>query len=561
MTDIDDYAREVVEGRVLAGKYHRLSCARHLRDRRRESTPAFPYRFDSDKAERFFAFAQLLKHYRGEWSGQRIVLSSYQRFRLGSIFGWVHTGTGLRRFRKAYNEIPRKSGKSLEAAVVAIYTTFFDGEPGAEGYCAASKREQARIVFGDAKNLVQSSGLRDRITVQVANLHAERTASKLEPLSADYNTMDGLNPHLVILDELHAQPDRGVIDVLETATGARRQPLMFEITTAGDDLVSPCGDEHEYCCKILDGVIQDETFFGFIAHADPEDDWLDERTWKKANPHYDISVKPDDMRALAEKAKHMPSAAAAFRRKRLNIWVNSDNPWLSLDGWQKGQSRPDAWSADDLAHEPCWVGIDLASKIDLLAMVFVFPPRAGRSKWRILRWFWTPADTLMERARRDRAPYDVWRDQGYLQTCPGTRVDHQAVREVLREQRTKFDIEQIGFDPWHADTLIDQLVTEDGFDVDQVLAVPQTYAGMGSAAKRFEADVLAGDVDAQGDPVLRWAVSNAVAQRDGKDNIYPVKKKSRGRIDPVMATLIGMALHLKQPAVVEPRYQMLVFGR
>jgi len=561
MNVVDRYAQSVVRGDLPGGKYHRLACARHLKDRAREGTTEFPYVFDLPRAERFFRFAGRVRHYKGEWAGRLVELSDCQRFRLGSVFGWVRAATGLRRFRKAYNELPRKQGKSLEAGIVADYTTFFDGEPGAEGYCAATKRDQARIVFNDAKALVESSSeLRSRISVLGSNLSHARTRSKLEPLSADHNSMDGLNPHLVIVDELHAHKDRGLIDVLETAMGARRQPLMYEITTAGDDPVSPCGDEHDYACKILDGVIDDESFFAFIAHADLEDDWLSEATWRKANPHYGMSVNPEDMRALATKAKNMPAAAAAFKQKRLNLWVNSAQPWLSLEGWRKGQSKPAEWTAADLLHEPCWVGIDLASKIDLLAMVFVFPPTPGRANWRLLRWVWTPGDTVLERERRDRAPYTQWVEQGHLRTTPGTRVDHQVIRQVLSEERKRFDIEAIGFDPWHADTLIDQLVHQDGFPESQVLAVPQTYAGMGSAAKRFEADVLAGDFDAQGDPLMQWSVSNAVAQRDGKDNIYPVKKKSRGRIDPVMATLIALALYLRQPVQRPPAYQMIVLG-
>ena len=204
MNPIDDYADAVVAGKVPAGKYHRLACVRHLRDREREGTPEFPYRFDLSKAERFFRFAENLKHYKGEWAGQLIHLQPYQRFRLGSVFGWVHQTTGLRRFRHAYHEIPRKNGKSLEAAVVALYVTFFDGEAGAEGYCAATKRDQAKIVFGDAKKLVESSNLKSRIGVFVANLHRDDTASKLEPLGADHDSTDGLNPNAIILDELRA---------------------------------------------------------------------------------------------------------------------------------------------------------------------------------------------------------------------------------------------------------------------------------------------------------------------------------------------------------------------
>lgn len=550
------YAPAVVDGDILAGTYHRLACARHLRDLARQATPGFPYRFDPVRADRFVRFAQMLSHYKGEWAGSSIILEPVQVFRLGSLFGWVHVETGLRRFRTAYNELPRKQGKSLEAAIVALYTTFFDGEPGAEGYTIATKRDQAKIVFSDAKRLVQSSGLKDRITCFASNLHVDATASKLEPLGADYDSTDGLNPHFVGVDELHAHKDRGLLDVMETATGARRQPVTFQITTAGDDLVSPCGDQHDYACKILDGVLSDETFFAFIAHADPGDDWLDERTWQKANPNYGVSVKADDLRALATKARHIPAAAAAFKQKRLNLWVNTSQPWLSIDGWRAGQTTD--WTADDLLHEPCYVGIDLASKLDLCAMVFAFPPTVGRPRWRVLRWVWTPEDTLRERAHRDRAPYDIWVEQGHLLTTPGTRVDHQVLRDVLRVQRQRFDIERIGFDPWHADTLIDQLVNEDGFTATQVLEVRQTYQGMSSGASAVEAAVLAGQVDARGCPLMAWCAANAVVQRDGKDNIFPVKKKSRGRIDPIMALVMAVNLAIRMPPEPPREYRMFV---
>ncbi len=544
MNQIDTYAQSVVAGEVPAGKYHRLACVRHLSDRAREGSPEFPYRFDLGLAERFFTFAEKLSHYKGEWSGQRIVLQPYQKFRLGSLFGWVHIRSGLRRFRTSYSEIPRKNGKTLEAAIVLLYGSFYDNEPGAEGYCIAVKRDQAKLVFTDAKKLVLSSGLKTRIQVRVANLHREETSSKAEPLGADHDSTDGLNPHVYIVDEMHAYKDRGLIDVMETATGARRQPIGFQITTAGNDPVSPCGDQHDYACKVLDGVLVDETFFAFIASADAEDDWLDERTWAKANPNWNVSVNPEDMRALATKAKSMPSAAATFKQKRLNLWVNQFNPCLSVEGWRKGQTE---WTAEDMEHEPCFVGIDLASKIDLCCCSFVFPPAPGRASWRVLQYIWTPEDTLIERAHADKAPYDVWQEQGWLTSTPGTQIDHQLIREVLRAHRAQFDIEQIGFDPWHADTLISQLVNEDGFAETQVLAVPQTFAGMSSACLTMQAEVLGGHVDARGCPVTAWAVSNVVDQRDGKDNMLFTKRKSRGRIDPVIAPTIGMALALRRP--------------
>jgi len=547
---MDEYADAVVAGRVPAGTYHRLACARHQRDRAREATAAFPFRLDLARANRFLSFGQELTHYKGDWAGQRIRWEPHQIFRLGSLFGWIHTDTGVRRFRNCYNELPRKQGKSLETAVVGVYATFFDNEAGAEGYCAATKKDQARIVFDDCKQLVQRSQLRDRITILKSNLSRRSTASKLEPLGADEDSLDGLNPHFVSLDEIHKYKSRAMIDVLETATGARAQPIIYKITTAGDDLNSACGDEHKYACAVLDGSLVDESYFAFIAHADVDDDWTSADTARKANPNFGVSVNPADLAAKVVKARGMPAAKATYQQKHLNLWVNVSQPWLDLDGWRRGQSAPGAWSLAALAGRPCLVGVDLSAKLDLTALVALFPPVADEP-WRVVRYVWTPADTLADRAHRDRAPYLQWRDDGYLRTTPGTRIDHQVIRDALAELRTVVDIRAIGFDPWHADQLIVQLTQLDGFAIDQVVEVAQTYKGMSSGASALEAAVLAGQVDTQRDPLFEWAAGNAVVQRDGKDNMFPIKKRSRGRIDPIMALCVAwsIALRIAAPSV------------
>jgi len=539
---VDAYARRVAAGRIPAGKYHRLACERHLRDRAREATAAFPYRFVPAKADRFFRFAAKLKHYKGEWAGSFIVLQPWQQFRLGSLFGWVHVDTGLRRFRTAYNEIPRKNGKTLEAAIVGLYVTFYDGEPGAEGYCLATKRGQAMFVFNDMKKLVRSSGLKTRIVVRAKNLHRVDTSSKLEPLGKDPE--DGLNPNLIIVDEFHKIKHRDTIDVMETATGARRQPVNYQITTAGNDPVSPCGDQHFYACQILDQVLVDETFFAFIAHADPEDDWTLDATARKANPNYGVSVKPDDLAALVAKALAMPGAAAAYQQKRLNLWVNTDAPWLSIEGWKQGQS---AWTIEELRGQPCVAAVDLSSKIDLAALAFLFPPTATRSSWRYLVRCFTPADTLLARSRRDRAPYLQWAKElipgtpwPVLTTNPGNRIDQDVIRAAVKDAKVLFgvDIQLVGFDPWNAGTIENDLET-DGFPV---LEIPQTIKHMTLPSKDFEAEVLDGLVDAGGNPLLAVQASNVVVYRDGPDNIKPVKKRSSGRIDGIVAMIMARKL-------------------
>jgi phage terminase large subunit-like protein len=535
---VDGYAQDVVAGRRLAGKYHRLACARHLRDRARQPTRAFPYYFDPTRAARFFRFAEALTHYKGKWAGEPIRLQRHQQFRLGSVFGWLHRETGLRRFRTSYTEIPRKNGKSLEAALVALYVSFFDGEAGAEGYCVATKREQAKLVYNDAKRLVRHSGLRYRIEGGFAKQGAlvrEATDSKLEALGADSDSTDGLNPNLVVFDEFHAQKVRDMIDVMETALGARQQPLMYQITTAGQDLRTPCGDQHHYACQILDQVLRDDTFFAFIAHADKDDPPFEERTWRKANPNYGVSVNPAEMKALARKAQHMPPAAAAFKQKRLNLWVLAGETWLSIEGWQAGQSQ---WDAAALAGKACWIGIDMSSKLDLTAVVCLFPPDDDCPRWRVLARCLTPEDTLDDRAHRDRAPYRGWVERGWLETNPGKRIDQNVVLDWVNDANARYQVLAIGVDPWNAGNLV-QTLNDGGF---LAVEVPQTFNQMSQPSKEFEADVLEGLVDSGGNELLQWCVSNAVAQMDGKENIYPTKRKSRGRIDPVVATVIARKL-------------------
>ena len=541
---VDVYARRVVAGKLPVGRYHRLSCARHLRDRAREGRRGFPYIFRPDLADRLYRFAGRLRHYKGrQWAGKPIVLTDCQRFRLGSIVGWVHGRTGLRRFRKSYHEIPRKSGKSVEGGIIIVYLTFFDGEPGAEGYTVAVKRDQAKIVFDVAKMLrSRSPGLRLRIQAYALNLYQAASASKLEPLSADYNSMDGLNPHVIVIDEYHAQKDRRIIDVLETAMGARLQPHIFAITTAGRDPFSPCGDEHEYAKNVLDQVFPDETFFAFIAHADPEDDPFAERTWRKANPHYGVSVNPADMRALAHKARHMPSALAEFKQKRLNIWIHASTPWLDLEAWKAGQTaRPPT----ELLGRPCWAGVDLSSKTDLSATALVFPPTEEDPTWRILCRYFTPEDGLEARERQARAPYRQWVQDGHLTTNPGNRIDHRVILEALLEDGRTYDLRQVGFDPWNVGNLATDLADEWGDAAgERVVEISQNVTQLSEPSKEFAAEVGARRIDAGGHPILLWNVSNAVVDVDGNENIKPTKnpKKARGRIDGLMAAIMGLKL-------------------
>jgi phage terminase large subunit-like protein len=313
------YARAVTDGQVLTNRLVRLACERHLDDLNSVGTRGL--RFDPQAAQHAIDFFGFLRHSKGEWAGQAFALAPWQAFVVGALFGWKRAD-GLRRFRTAYCAVPRKNGKSTLSAGIGLYLLVADGEQGAEIYSAATSRDQARIVFDEAKRMVGSSpALKRRVGILINNLHVAATSSRFMPLSSDSSTMDGLNVHGAVIDELHAHRTRNVVDVLDTATGARRQPLLFEITTAGYDRHSICYEHHHYSIKVLEGMVPDDSWFAFIAAADEHDDWTDPKVWQKANPSFGLSVKADDLARKAEKAIALPGAQNAFRRMHLNEWT------------------------------------------------------------------------------------------------------------------------------------------------------------------------------------------------------------------------------------------------
>ena len=361
---------------------------------------------------------------------------------------------GTRRFRTAYIEIGRKNGKSTLAAGVALYLFAADREPGAEVFTAATKRDQARIVHGEAIRMVRlSPGLQRHVQVFKDNLSMLRTTSKYEPLGADADTMDGLNVHGAIIDELHAHKNRNLWDVLETATGARRQPLIFAITTAGFDRHSICWQQHDYGEKILDGVIEDDAYFAFIASLDPEDSWTDRKMWIKANPNLGISVKPESLEEQCGKAESLPAAQNAFRRLRLNQWTEQSDRWIDLSVWDACIAPVDAAL---LKGRECFGGLDLSTTTDLSAFVLLFPPEDDEP-WQVLCRFWMPEDNVRRRVEKDRVPYDVWIREGWIEATAGNVIDYDILRARIQEDADRFHIREIAFDRWNATQLCTQL--------------------------------------------------------------------------------------------------------
>lgn len=535
--EAQNYARKVVAGEIPAGKLLQLSCKRHLVDL--QHAPSRGFEFDIGAATHIIKFFHFLYHSKGEWAGKEFFLEPWQKFLLAYTFGWINKATGLRRFRTSYNELPRKSGKSTMAAGVGLYMFFADGEPGAEVYAAATKKDQARIVHSEAIRMVRSSPkLMKRINIFRDNLHVTQTASKFEPLGADEDTLDGLNIHCAIIDEVHAHKKRGVYDVLDTATGARRQPLIFTITTAGFDRESICWDLHSHAERVLMGIVQDDTFAVFIASADEDDDWREEITWKKANPNFGISVKPDDLARKRDAAISMTSSQNTFRRLHLNQWTEQDVRWISMDVWD---SITTPVNPDELLGLGCYAGIDLASTTDVAALSLVFPMLDGAVK--ILPFFWIPEENAIARSKRDRVMYDQWIRDGHIFATPGNVIDFDFIRKTVNELGEKYQILEIAIDRWNSTQLTTQL-QGDGY---MMVPVGQGYATMSSPSKKLEELLLSKRLHHGGHPVLRWMASNVTLEQDAAGNIKPSKGKSREKIDGIVSIVNALGrLIIKQ---------------
>lgn len=523
------YAEAVTRGEVVTGQLVRLACARHLQDL--EDGQDRGLWFDEEAASRAIAFYRFCPHIKGEWAKDQdtgIELEDWQAFIVGSLFGWKRAD-GTRRYRTCYVEVARKNGKTTMMAPLGLMLAFFDGEPGAEVYSAATKKDQARIVWEAADAMVKRRpSLRSRVRSYRTALTAEATASKFEPLASDADTLDGLNVHGAVVDELHAHKTREVVDVLETATSSRRQPLLCYITTAGFDRHSVCWSHHDYSVKVLQGVYQGDTWFCYVAGLDEADDWRDPAVWVKANPNLGVSVKLDDLERKAERAKQVPAEQQEFRRKHCNEWTESETAWLDLAAWDTcAGAVPDA----ELVGKPCYGGLDLSSTTDLTSLSLYFPDSGA-----VLSWSWVPEENLRKRAERDRVPYPVWADEGYVIPTEGNVVDYDVVEAKVQEIATRYQLRELAIDRWNSTG------TQTRLQAAKIQVVPmgQGFASMTAPTKELEKLVLAGSLKHGANPVLRWAAGNCVVQTDPAGNIKPAKDKSTERIDPLVALIMAV---------------------
>ena len=547
MTTSEQYISQVLDGTILANAWIKASCQRHLDDLQ-DGEERGLY-FDQDEGERFVAFFErFLHHSKGKWAGQPFSLLPWQQFMISSLFGWKRSD-GTRRFRTLFCAVGRKNGKSALCSGLGLAMLDFDGEPGAEVYWAATKRDQARICHVEAERMVKASPhLRKRIGIHRNNLHVKATGSKAEPLSSDAKTLDGLSPHFSCIDEFHSHPTAEIFHVLKSGTGARSQPLVAIITTAGFNIDGPCFHFQKTCQDVLQGIKQDDSLFPLIYCLDEEDDWADEENWIKANPSLGTSISMDYLREQYTQATNYGSTEEAnFKTKHLNEWVSSSDVWIKDQDWM-------ACGSEEVDVDPkqlTWYGgLDLASVSDFCCLVLVAEMPDGRMLTR--RHYWLPESAWEQRMDKEESSIHMeMMDLDYFHLTPGNVTDYSHLRRTISGYYVKdgvvrhdssclmdlYQISSISFDRWNSSTLVTQL-TGDG-----VLMAPigMGYASQSAPLRELERLILEKKLIHEGDPVLRWMVRNVMIERDPAGNVKLSKSKAGDKIDGVMALNCAVA--------------------
>lgn len=487
------------------------------------------YRFDESAAQRVIDFLHYhCRHVKGEWAGKPLDLEGWQEEIVRQAFGWKRAD-GTRLYRRAYVEIPKKSGKSTMGSGIGLYLLCGDGEPGAEVYSLASDKSQAGIVFEPAKLMARTGEFLARDCRVYTSSIVYKGSSFYKVLSADVKAKHGLNWHGLIMDELHTQPNRDMYDTLKGGGLARRQPFFWLFTTAGWDRTSICWELHEYARKICEGLIEDSNWFVRIYQASEQEDWEDLEVWKAVNPNYGISVKPEYLEEQHRETEGSPAAQNTFRRLHLNQWTESDVRWLDMKAWDRGNQplRP-------LEGRQCWGGLDLASTLDVGALVLVFPDDDGTVD--LLPFFWVPRETAESRTRKEKVQYLAWVQSGHMMATEGNVIDYGFIREEVKGLPDRYELEELAADPHNATQLLVELEQE-GITV---LRHSQGPATMNNGTKEFERLVKSGRVRHAGHPVLRWMASNVTVSQDSSGNLKPDKKRSGEKIDGITAAVMGV---------------------
>lgn len=534
----NQYISDVLSGAAPACKFVQQACQRQRDDLARWADSG-PYEFSPERAANICAFVELLPHIKGPKANARelIKLEPWQCFALTTVFGWLRRGTKSRRFRKVYIEVPRGNAKSTICSAVGLYMAFLDGESGANVFSVATKKEQAYIVFKDAQAMARRSPefLEEfGVSVHRHAISQVESDSSFVALSSDDDTLDGLNVHLGIVDELHAHKTPGVHDVIETGIAKREQSMLWEITTAGSNRAGICYQVRSYVRSILDeGKVKDESYWGIIYTIDDEDDWRTEDALRKANPNWGVSVDPSSVVAGQRKAIQVASATNNFLTKHLNVWVNAESAWLPPGAWDA--CADESLEIEQFDGHPCWVGVDLASKIDIASIVALFPHGDG---YAVFPKFYLPR-AAVENGGNNAMAYAGWESTGHLTVVEGEVLDFDAVIDDLLVWIGRFDVQEIVFDPWKAVHITNPLQKR-GVTV-PLVEVAQNVKNLSGPMKELEALVLAKRIKHDGNPMFSWMASNVVCHADANGNVFPRKENLANKIDAIPATITGMS--------------------
>lgn len=524
--------------------------------------------FSADDAQLAIDFFQdeqdgCLRHVEGGLAGERFKLELWQQAIIANLFGWKRIdekGREVRRYREAFIYVPRKNGKTPLAAGICLLALFCDGEAGAQIYSAAAEREQASYLFRQAKGMVE----RDPVLSSKAKIFGgighrsiqlkDDTASVYKVLSADADTKHGGNSHLVLIDELHAQPNRDLVDVLQTslASANRKQPMLIHITTADFDRESICNEKHNYACKVRDNGGDpakpgyDPSFLPVIYEVSADDDWTKEEVWAKANPNLGVSVSLEYLRRECKRAVETPTYQNTFKRLHLNIKTTNDAVFLDMAKWAALPAAPDPV---ELIGKKCFGAFDLSTTTDLTAFVLVFPPNEPNGIWHRLPFLWVPRENAEARQRRDRVPYSTWIEQGHIRATDGNTVDYDVVRRDINQLGQKYQITSIARDRWNATQISTQLMG-DGFEI---IDFGQGFASMSAPTKELEKLVMAGRLSNDQNPALTWMAGNTAVETDAAGNLKPSKKKSTDRIDGMVALIMALGIAIAAPQDTGPQ--------
>ena len=498
--------------------------------------------YDKQKAMDVIEFIEML-HHTGDFYGKRFTLLGWQQEVIENVYGNVND-KGYRQKRYSYLEVPKKNGKTELVAAISLYHLFCDG-PSGQIYCCAAEKEQAALVYRAAKQMIeQEPEFASYVKVVDSKKEIHNTASStfMRVLSAEAYSKHGLNPTVVVFDELHAQPTRDLWDTMTFGAGAaRKEPLWWVITTAGDDpdRHSIGWEIHEYARRLIDGEIEDPAWYAKIYGASDDDDIFAEETWYKANPSLGVTIDIEAVRQEAITARNSESSERLFRWLRLNQWISLKSVgWLPLTLWD---STTGDWDASSLTGKECYLGLDLSSTTDLTAAALLFPPQEGVDDWRCIFEAWIPDGQMKERISRDKVPYDSWVKGRYLHATPGDAVDYTFVKARIEALAKQYDVKYVCADPWNSRMLQQELAKE----YIESLEVPQTIAGLSPAMKEIERLFRVGGLTHEQNPVARWCFGNIVIYVDGNENIKPMKNKSKDRIDLIVALINAMSIAMQ----------------